>query len=80
MVRLHVELAEVKLVDLLALRTIMRYAIKAGILRREIELRDLVDLRFIPAHTAITRSPDASTAIERLGARPIAVDSSIASS
>jgi NitT/TauT family transport system substrate-binding protein len=30
------------------LRQIMRYAIKAGILRKEIELRDLVDLRFIP--------------------------------
>ncbi|HEX7837883.1 MAG TPA: ABC transporter substrate-binding protein [Kofleriaceae bacterium] len=32
------------------LRSIMRYAIKAGILHRPIELRDLVDLRFIPEH------------------------------
>jgi NitT/TauT family transport system substrate-binding protein len=30
------------------LRSIMRYAIKAGILRAPIELRDLVDLQFIP--------------------------------
>ncbi len=32
------------------LRSIMHYAIKAGILHKQIELRDLVDLRFIPEH------------------------------
>jgi NitT/TauT family transport system substrate-binding protein len=32
------------------LRSIMYYAMKAGILHGEIELRDLVDLRFIPKH------------------------------
>ena len=32
------------------LRTIMHYAIKAGILHRPIELADLVDTRFIPEH------------------------------
>lgn len=32
------------------LRTIMTYAIKAGILRREIDLSLLMDLRFIPDH------------------------------
>jgi NitT/TauT family transport system substrate-binding protein len=32
------------------LRSIMHYAKKAGILHKEIELRDLVDLRFIPEH------------------------------
>jgi NitT/TauT family transport system substrate-binding protein len=32
------------------LRSIMRYAIKAEILRREIDLGDLVDRRFIPDH------------------------------
>jgi NitT/TauT family transport system substrate-binding protein len=31
------------------LQSIMRYAIKAGLLEREVELRDLLDLRFIPA-------------------------------
>ena len=30
------------------LRAIMKYAIKAGILRKEIDLHDLVDRRFIP--------------------------------
>jgi NitT/TauT family transport system substrate-binding protein len=32
------------------LRSIMHYAIKAGILHKPTELRDLVDLRFIPEH------------------------------
>jgi NitT/TauT family transport system substrate-binding protein len=32
------------------MHAIMHYAIKAGILRREIELGDLVDRRFIPDH------------------------------
>jgi hypothetical protein len=32
------------------LRSIMHYAIKAGILRKQIELHDLVDLRFFPEH------------------------------
>lgn len=32
------------------LRSIRHYEIKAGILNRQIELRDLVDLRFIPEH------------------------------
>jgi NitT/TauT family transport system substrate-binding protein len=32
------------------MRSIMHYAIKAGVLHKQIELRDLVDLRFIPEH------------------------------
>jgi NitT/TauT family transport system substrate-binding protein len=32
------------------LRSIMYYAMKAGLLRKPIELRDLIDLRFIPEH------------------------------
>ncbi len=34
------------------LKTIMRYAIKAGILDREIDTKDLVDLRFVPDEIA----------------------------
>ncbi len=42
------------------MRGIMKYAIKAGILKREIDLRDLVDRRFIPDHieAANIRSTD----------------------
>ncbi|MBA3455032.1 MAG: hypothetical protein H0T42_18225 [Deltaproteobacteria bacterium] len=43
------------------LQQIMKYALKAGILRKPIDLSDLVDRRFIPADIQPAKIPGTAT-------------------